>query len=132
MAWCTKWCGFVWPWPALGLPTSLASIVISMFMAGLGLGSWGAGLLARRLLSDEAGRSLRFYAAAELLVGISSVVVPFSSNLDEYCYNISAPASLANHAILCSHWLVAFVNAYTLVRRHGIDISLTLGSDTTH
>jgi spermidine synthase len=61
---------------SFGVTTALASIVISMFMAGLGLGSWGAGVLARRLLAGDGKRALRFYAAAELLVGFSSVAVP--------------------------------------------------------
>ena len=31
-----------------GVTTALVSIVLSMFMAGLGLGSWGSGRLVRR------------------------------------------------------------------------------------
>ena len=59
-----------------GVTTALASIVISMFMAGLGLGSWGAGVLTRRVLATDGRRALRFYSIAELLVGISSLAVP--------------------------------------------------------
>jgi hypothetical protein len=59
-----------------GVTTALASIVISMFMAGLGLGSWGAGVLTRRVLAADGRRALRFYSIAELLVGISSLAVP--------------------------------------------------------
>jgi spermidine synthase len=59
-----------------GVTTALASIVISMFMAGLGLGSWGAGILARRVLAANGRRALRFYAVAELLIGVSSIAVP--------------------------------------------------------
>jgi predicted membrane-bound spermidine synthase len=47
-----------------------------MFMAGLGLGSWGAGVLTRRVLAADGRRALRFYSIAELLVGISSLAVP--------------------------------------------------------
>src|ERR1017187_126442 len=61
---------------SFGVTTALASIVISMFMAGLGLGSWGAGVLARRVLAADGRRALRFYSIAELLVGISSLAVP--------------------------------------------------------
>ena len=42
---------------SFGVTTALVSIVISMFMAGLGLGSWGAGVLARRILIHEWGAS---------------------------------------------------------------------------
>ena len=37
---------------SFGVTTALASIVLSTFMAGLGLGSWGAGLLTHRLVRD--------------------------------------------------------------------------------
>jgi predicted membrane-bound spermidine synthase len=62
---------------SFGVTTALASIVISMFMAGLGLGSWGAGVLARRILASDGRRALRTYAIAELMIGISSLAVPF-------------------------------------------------------
>ncbi|MGA2902533.1 MAG: fused MFS/spermidine synthase [Candidatus Korobacteraceae bacterium] len=52
-----------------------------MFMAGLGLGSWGAGVMTRRVSQPDAPRMLRFYSLAELLVGISSVFVPLQLKL---------------------------------------------------
>src|SRR5215472_2512327 len=59
-----------------GVTNALVSIVLSMFMAGLGLGSWESGLLARRY-GDRAGTlGLRLYALAELLIGISTLLVP--------------------------------------------------------
>src|ERR1035441_5673639 len=61
---------------SFGVTTALVSIVISMFMAGLGLGSWGVGVLTRRILAADGLRALRFYSIAELLVGISSLAVP--------------------------------------------------------
>jgi spermidine synthase len=64
-----------------GVTTALASIVISMFMAGLGLGSWGAGVLTRRVLATDGRRALRFYSIAELMVGISSLAVPLELKL---------------------------------------------------
>ncbi len=60
-----------------GVTTAMVSIVLSMFMAGLGLGSWGAGILARRLLEGAASSCLRFYALAEILVGASALLVPY-------------------------------------------------------
>lgn len=61
---------------SFGVTTALASIVISTFMAGLGLGSWGAGVLTRRVLRVDGPRALRIYSIAELLVGVSSLAVP--------------------------------------------------------
>lgn len=45
---------------SFGVTTALVSIVISMFMAGLGLGSWGAGILTRGVLKADGPRALRF------------------------------------------------------------------------
>jgi spermidine synthase len=66
---------------SFGVTSALVSIVISMFMAGLGLGSWGAGKLAGRVLQAHGPRALLFYSIAELLVGVSSLAVPFQLQL---------------------------------------------------
>lgn len=62
---------------SFGVTTPLVSIVLSVFMAGLALGSFGGGRLARRL---EAGKAaalpLRLYAGAELVIGFSGLAVP--------------------------------------------------------
>jgi spermidine synthase len=58
-----------------GVTTALTSIVLSMFMAGLGLGSWAAGAMVRR--HRFAVQPLRLYGLTELLIGISAVTVPF-------------------------------------------------------
>ncbi len=60
-----------------GVTTALTSIVISMFMAGLGLGSWGSGRLIRKYDSRIRTPALRFYALAELLIGTSALLVPY-------------------------------------------------------
>src|SRR5258708_28568887 len=66
---------------SFGVTAALVSIVLSMFMAGLGLGSWGAGILTRQVLDVDGPRALRFYSIAELLIGISALVVPLELNL---------------------------------------------------
>ncbi len=60
-----------------GVTTALASIVISVFMAGLGLGSWGSGRLIRNYENRVRVPALRIYALAELLIGISALLVPY-------------------------------------------------------
>src|SRR6266481_6131135 len=61
---------------SFGVTTAMVSIVLSMFMAGLGLGSWLAGVAVRRLPRRTASTALRLYALAELLVGVSALLVP--------------------------------------------------------
>jgi spermidine synthase len=60
-----------------GVTTALTSIVLSMFMAGLGVGSWGSGRLIRRYENRIRIPALRLYALAELLIGMSAVLVPW-------------------------------------------------------
>jgi len=59
-----------------GVTTALVSIVLSMFMAGLGAGSWGAGILVRCYGERVSFPPLRLYALAEFLIGCSSLAVP--------------------------------------------------------
>jgi predicted membrane-bound spermidine synthase len=59
-----------------GVTTALVSIVLSMFMAGLGVGSWASGWLMRRNGDLASTLSLRLYAATELLIGCSALIVP--------------------------------------------------------
>jgi predicted membrane-bound spermidine synthase len=59
-----------------GVTTPLVSIVLSMFMAGLGLGSWAAGTLIRRYEGRTNFPPLRLYALCELLIGVSAILVP--------------------------------------------------------
>ncbi len=63
---------------SFGVTTAMVSIVISMFMAGLGLGSWGAGILTRRTLAANGRQALRLYSIAELLIGVPPWRFPWS------------------------------------------------------
>jgi spermidine synthase len=60
---------------AFGVTTPMVSIMLSVFMAGLALGSWGAGRIARRLEGGPPATFLRWYAAMELLIGVSGFLV---------------------------------------------------------
>jgi spermidine synthase len=53
--------------------TPFVSIVLSVFMGGLGLGSWGAG---RWLEERGPGGALRLYGLTEFTIGLSAVLVP--------------------------------------------------------
>ncbi|HXY53046.1 MAG TPA: hypothetical protein VEM40_00045 [Nitrospirota bacterium] len=58
-----------------GVTTPLISIVLSTFMAGLAVGSWGAGRLTSRLQGRGPSSFIRFYATTELLIGLSGIAV---------------------------------------------------------
>lgn len=61
-----------------GVTTPLTSIVLSVFMAGLALGSVLAGRLApaSSAARSDSGRALRAYALCELVVAASGILVP--------------------------------------------------------
>jgi predicted membrane-bound spermidine synthase len=59
-----------------GVTTALTSTVLSVFMAGLGLGSWLAGRMLRRYGCLFGFPPLRLYALLEALIGVSAFVVP--------------------------------------------------------
>src|SRR5579859_2126462 len=59
-----------------GVTTLMVSIILSSFMAGLGLGCWGAGRLVGRFQNSAASTPLRLYALTELLIGISGLIIP--------------------------------------------------------
>ncbi len=59
-----------------GVTTAMVSTVLSVFMAGLGLGSWASGAWIRRGAEKIRFPVLRLYAAIELLIGLSGILVP--------------------------------------------------------
>ena len=86
--------------------TALVSIVLSVFMIGLGLGSFGAGRYVRWQVHQVP--SLRLYALVEFLIGVSALVVPWElargrawlERLDA-----SHPLSLPVYYILAGLWI---------------------------
>lgn len=59
-----------------GVTTPLVSLFVSLFMAGLALGTWSAGWAARRFDGRAASFFLRAYAAVELFLAFSGIIVP--------------------------------------------------------
>lgn len=59
-----------------GVTTPLVSIVLSVFMLGLGFGSWGAGRLVKRWRGHLTFPPLLLYAFTELAIGCSALIVP--------------------------------------------------------
>lgn len=59
-----------------GVTTAMVSLVLSAFMVGLGLGSWGSGIVVRKYGARAQFSALRFYALMELLIALSAIAVP--------------------------------------------------------
>jgi spermidine synthase len=59
-----------------GVTTAIVSIILSAFMTGIGVGSWATGALIRRYQARISIPPLGLYAIAELLIGVSAVLVP--------------------------------------------------------
>ena len=59
-----------------GVTTAMVSLVLSAFMVGLGLGSWGSGIVVRKYGAGSQFPALRLYALMELLIGLSAIAVP--------------------------------------------------------
>ena len=65
-----------------GVTTAMVSIVLSVFMAGMGLGAWASGKWPRGRGANSQTTALsfpalRYYALMELLIGVSAIVVPY-------------------------------------------------------
>ncbi len=61
---------------SFGIITPVLSVVVSVFMLGLALGSWKAGAVADRWARRTRRSPIYLYAAAEALIGLSALVVP--------------------------------------------------------
>src|SRR5215470_10335018 len=61
---------------AFGIITPVLSVVISVFMLGLSLGSWAAGKWAESATRRTGMSAAVFYAAAEFCIGIGAFCVP--------------------------------------------------------
>ena len=104
---CSILCELIWLRLAMaqfGVTTALTSIILSVFMAGLGVGSWFAGSLLRRFRDRIRFNPLRIYALLEFMIGVSALVVPF-----ELVWGHRLLEALADHAMVSSaaYYLIA-------------------------
>jgi predicted membrane-bound spermidine synthase len=88
--------------------TALVSVVLSAFMIGLGLGSWGSGRLLRHLAIPPGGTTLRMYGATELLIGISAILIPLELSWGHSLLqriNVHSSLSLPAYYALAGLWI---------------------------
>ncbi|HTZ96735.1 MAG TPA: fused MFS/spermidine synthase [Terriglobales bacterium] len=93
-----------------GVTSALLSIVLSVFMAGLGLGSWSSGRLIRHYAPHLARHALRIYGLAEFFIGLSALVAPLELSWGR---NLLGDFSLASSAAYYS--ISGVVIALTLI-----------------
>jgi len=88
-----------------GVTTAMVSIVLSVFMAGLGVGSWASGVWLGR--SNGPGRlsALRVYGFIELMIGVSGIVVPYELLFGRRILEHSGLSSSAAYYWLAGLWV---------------------------
>jgi spermidine synthase len=87
-----------------GVTTPLVSIVLSVFMAGLGLGSWVSGRALRGYKVNSVN-ALRAYALLEFLIGVSAVLVPQELSLGRQLLHRFELASSFSYYVASGAWL---------------------------
>src|SRR5258708_15480163 len=88
-----------------GVTTAMVSIVLSVFMAGLGLGSWASGAWIRRHGRTTGFPPLRLYAAIELLIGASGILVPYELRLGHNILGGLGSTSSAEYYVVSAIWV---------------------------
>src|SRR5258708_17215575 len=88
-----------------GVTTAMVSIVLSVFMAGLGLGSWVSGAWIRRHGGTTGFPALRLYAAIELLIGASGILVPYELRLGHNILGGLGSTSSAEYYVVSAIWV---------------------------
>jgi spermidine synthase len=88
-----------------GVTSALVSIVLSMFMAGLGLGSWGSGYAIRRYGNRIKIPALNLYAFAELMIGAAALVVPYQLQWGRSLLDRLAVSSSPAYYLVSGAWI---------------------------
>ena len=88
-----------------GVTSAMVSIVLSIFMAGLGLGSWASGRLIREYEGRSQTLAMRLYAFAELTIGISALVVPYELMIGRSLLGHSAVSSSSGYYLISGAWV---------------------------
>ena len=91
-----------------GVTTAMVSIVLSSFMAGLGVGSWASGHLLRKYAPRLTILPLRLYAVTEILIGCSAVIVPLELRAGRFVLEhlgVSLSLSSAGYYVAAGIWV---------------------------
>lgn len=88
-----------------GVTTAMISIVLSVFMAGLGLGSWASGVWIRRRGNNFGFPTLRLYAAIELLIGTSAILAPYELRIGHEIIERMGSTSSIEYYLVSGIWV---------------------------
>ena len=114
-----------------GVTTAMVSIVLSVFMAGLGLG-----IMGQRGLDTPAGRErigfspLLLYAAIELLIGVSGILVPHELRLGHSLLERLGSTSSAEYYVVSGIWVALTLIPWCTLM--GATIPVAHARDQTH
>jgi predicted membrane-bound spermidine synthase len=70
---------------SFGIITPMLSVVLSVFMLGLAIGSWAGGKFVASLVKTTGLSAVIYYACAELLIGLGAFAVPKLFAAGEHC-----------------------------------------------
>lgn len=90
---------------SFGVTSALVAILLSVFMAGLGLGSWGSGHLIRRFSQKLKNSALILYALSELFIGVSAILVPYELTLGRTLLERLGVSSSAGYYVASAFWV---------------------------
>jgi spermidine synthase len=88
-----------------GVTTAMVSIVLSVFMGGLGLGSWASGKWIRKYGEKTSFPPLRVYAAIELLIGASGILVPYELGMGRGILEHLGSTSSVEYYVVSGLWV---------------------------
>ena len=88
-----------------GVTSALVSVVLSMFMAGLGLGSWASGYILRKYRDRIHIPPLRLYGLIELLIGTSALAVPLQLSWGRHLLDRIPVSSSWGYYLISGAWV---------------------------
>lgn len=107
-----------------GVTTAMVSIVLSVFMAGLGLGSWASGQWLKRPAASNSFSALRLYGTIEFLIGISGLVVPFELIFGRHLLEHSALSSSFAFYSVAGLWVAITLLPWTTMMGATVPVAM--------
>jgi len=99
---------------SFGVTTPIVSLVLSLFMAGLGFGSWWSGRHVKRFEDSPAAHPLRLYGLVEALIGTSALVAPWTMRLGRSMLeSIGGGLGTGGYYALSAGWLALAILPWT-------------------